>query len=398
MTEERRIALASAALASAVVGGVIGAYAAPALGATSVDARFVAVLLGAALPLLGAYVVRPDAKHRRVAALLALPFVLTIPLDRSAITVTWLSGSTLCLGVEAVFHAGRLTSRQEVSRARRVASATVVVLPSIYLLVAVGIVVVNTQLAIVPARIVHQWPWVGPDERAVTLETSDGYAIRGTYAPGEGDLGVVLVHGVSDGRDRWIEWAKRLRAAGAHSLRIDDRAHGTSDGAVCTYGQRGRADVRAAARFMLRQPGVSRLALVGTSMGAGTILAASGTLEADAYVLLAPTSSYPALVRRRTALLGPFRGTVLAGSAWVARGMGQTPMMQWRPRDFMTEVRPILVFHGSADRTVPFALSRELARRHPNVQLVTLDGVGHDEIPSAVLERAWPRVAERLAL
>ncbi len=365
---------------------------------TTVDGRYVAVLLGVAIPLLVAYLTRPGAKRKRLTLALALPWLLCLFFPRSSIAVTWLTGSVLALGTGAVIFAIRTAARLPVSGPRRLAAAALVGLPSAYALIALTVVVGNNQLAVVPIRIAHQWPRIGAHERAVAIEGGDGYAIRGTYAPGDGDLGVLLVHGVSDGRDRWIGWARRLRAAGAHSLRIDQRAHGRSDGAVCTYGQEERHDVTAAGRWLMTRPGVERLVVVGTSMGGGTVLAASPNLDAEALVVLAPASDYADLVASRTALLGPFAGFVLAGSAWIARGMGQTPMTEWSPRAAMSGDVPVLVFHGEADETIPIGMSRALARARRSVTLVALDRVGHDEIPQAVAETRWDAVTSFVGL
>jgi pimeloyl-ACP methyl ester carboxylesterase len=58
----------------------------------------------------------------------------------------------------------------------------------------------------------------------------------------------------------------------------------------------------------------------------------------------------------------------------------------------------VLVLHGAEDRPIPLALSRRLARAHPNVRLVTLPGVGHDEIPGVVARDDAPWAEVRRAL
>jgi pimeloyl-ACP methyl ester carboxylesterase len=47
---------------------------------------------------------------------------------------------------------------------------------------------------------------------------------------------------------------------------------------------------------------------------------------------------------------------------------------------------PVLLFHGDADETIPIEQSRALAERLPNVELRVMPGVGHDELPAAVLD------------
>src|SRR5690606_5425861 len=124
--------------------------------------------------------------------------------------------------------------------------------------------------------------------------TEDGLHLGATYTEGRpGAPGVVLAHGVADSRTRLAPWAQRLSERGYHVLRFDFRAHGTSEGAVCTYGQREASDVRAAVTTLRSLAGVDddRVAVVGASMGGGSVLAAAPALPGvRVLVLLAPAS------------------------------------------------------------------------------------------------------------
>ncbi|MCB9593049.1 MAG: alpha/beta fold hydrolase [Sandaracinaceae bacterium] len=390
----------SAATAAAVpwlafAGGAAGAALADALGLTSADERFALVGLGLALPLLLADLLRRRAKGRLVLAALGAPWIGALVFPRSPIALSWLAGGVLCMGVVALVHAGRRAWPLGASAPTRVALTLVAVGPGLYLWLAAATVLVNTELAMAPVRLAHQRPETAADELDVSLLTDDDYGIEGTYTPGAPGAGaVLLVHGVADGRGRWLPWVGRLRQARLHVLRIDLRAHGRSDGAVVTYGQREVRDVAGALAWLRAHPSIDhdRLALVGTSMGGGIVLAASGRARVRAVVALAPASSYGRLVEQRTALLGPAATPVLNASAWLAIGMGQTPMTDWRPADSMSRRTPILVAHGTADTTIPIAMSRELAAARPNVELVEL-GCGHDDIPAATAATpTWARV------
>ena len=69
-------------------------------------------------------------------------------------------------------------------------------------------------------------------------------------------------------------------------------------------------------------------------------------------------------------------------------------------RDLARVTCPVLVVHGTADRSAPYEGGRAWARRLPNARLLTLDGVAHApwiERPDAVvdalatfLDGAWP--------
>lgn len=384
----------------AVLCGAVGALVADALALTSVDDRFAAVGLGIAAPLLLGHVLRPDAKARLLVGALGLPWLLALFFPRSPIVLGWLAGGILFLGAAAVVRAGRAAWPLGATVPSRFGLALLGAGPGAYFWVAAAIVLVNTLLAVAPVRLGHQRPSVAGDEREVTLHARDGYAIEGTYTEGADGAGaVLLVHGVADGRDRWLPWVDRLRAMHLHVLRIDLRGHGRSDGAFVTYGQRETADVDAGLAWLGAQPGVdrARVAMVGTSMGGGIVLAASERAPVVAAIALAPASSYPRLVAQRTAFLGPLAPFVLNGSAHLARAIGERPMTGWAPAARMSRTLPFLVAHGTEDRTIPIALSRELAASHANVDLYEVR-CGHDDIPAATAaDGQWPQFRAFLA-
>jgi alpha-beta hydrolase superfamily lysophospholipase len=398
--------LALAALLVAVGVGGIASLAAAIFGLRTLDERLVAVCFAAALALLGFRGARPGTSRwaRAICVLIALPMLGAPALPHSALTVSWLTSVVLVMGLDAVVYAVRAAARMNMHIVLRVLAALFAAAFGLYLWSATFIVLFNTQLVIVPRRLVQRTPTRARGERVLSLVTDDGLVLGATYTPGdEGAPGIVLAHGVSDWRERFAPWAERLGALGYHVIRFDFRAHGTSDGAVCTYGQREAADVRAAVRTLRALPEVdgNRIALVAASMGGSAALAAAPTLHGlRGMVLLAPASRYAPLVARRTAWLGPFAPFVLRGSAQIAHAIGQAPMSTWAPADRLRSVRslPILVVHGAADRTIPIEQSQRLVREHRAAELMPLPGVAHDELVHHVVEdhEVWARVRDFL--
>ncbi len=403
MDPGHRAALALAVPLGAAGAAALGSLGADGLGLTGVDERYVAVLLPAALTLIAGRTIRPGTRLRTrvVLAVLAAPLLATVAWPRATPLVTWLTGGALVMGAEATVHAAAAASRLARGWLARVGLAALAGVPALYLLAAAAVVTVNTQLAPAPVRLFHQSPTLDPGETLIELDVGDARALRATRSPAAAGPIVVLHHGVSDGRERFLPWARRLRGEGIASVRLDARAHGRSDGAVCTYGQREAGDlVRVVAQLHRAEP-ERPVVVVGTSMGGGTVLAASRGLRgagARALIALAPASRYRPLVDARTRFLGPLRDRILNGSARLARAMGQTPMTDWAPADRLDARIPVLVLHGVEDATIPLALSQRLAREHPNVTLRALPGVGHDDIPGAVAadDDAWSTVQSYL--
>jgi fermentation-respiration switch protein FrsA (DUF1100 family) len=112
----------------------------------------------------------------------------------------------------------------------------------------------------------------------VTLRTRDGLDLDGWYFPGYGDRAAILVHGKDgnriSGENRNNEKiAEFLLADGYDVLLFDLRGHGNSDGDRMSFGHLERLDVAAAIDYLTgRGMREDRIALIGLSMGAGTVL------------------------------------------------------------------------------------------------------------------------------
>jgi len=105
---------------------------------------------------------------------------------------------------------------------------------------------------------------------------------------------VVIVHGLGDSLESYVDRADVLARRGHTVLLVDLRAHGASEGRYTTLGGHEREDVRAA-MDALRKEGRARegLVLMGHSMGSVAVLrAAAGQPDVRAVIAEAPYDSY----------------------------------------------------------------------------------------------------------
>jgi hypothetical protein len=234
-----------------------------------------------------------------------------------------------------------------------------------------------TETIVVPAlaRPLHPPPPLDAGARAADFRTEDGLQVAATYWPGSTDRGVVLVHGLHDGRDRVAGWARRLRGEGAHVLAYDQRAHGASEGAVVTFAGREPGDLVHAVDRLMALSGVRgrSVTVLGVSMGGGATLAALPELVVRGVrraMLFAPASDYAALVG---GLLpgGPLGELPRLEVRVVSRALGHREPLALRPAEGLADALVaapdlrLLVVHGTEDRTIPPALTRALADAHP---------------------------------
>jgi len=176
------------------------------------------------------------------------------------------------------------------------------------------------------------------------------------------------------------------RTAGV--LGLDFRGHGGSDDAPTTFGLNEVEDVAGALAF-LGERGIRRVAIVGSSMGGitaiaavavlgdGRLAAADRDLDAPAAAIEAPRPRICAVVADSTApelavvvasrLRVPF-GRRIANHAFahMARRVGGDPR-ETQPIDVIAllEDVPLLLIHGDADRTVPMRDANRLAAAAP---------------------------------
>jgi pimeloyl-ACP methyl ester carboxylesterase len=100
-------------------------------------------------------------------------------------------------------------------------------------------------------------------------------------------------------------------------------------------------------------------------------------------VLDAPMLDLAATIRNGAEQIAlPVVGGVPDSLTWTARGLASLRYgVAWDALDYLSDTSwltvPTLVFHGTADTTVPIATSRALAAERDEVTLVETDGVEH---------------------
>jgi pimeloyl-ACP methyl ester carboxylesterase len=133
--------------------------------------------------------------------------------------------------------------------------------------------------------------------RAVTFASGDLDLAGRVFGPEEATAGVVLAHMLPADQSAWYETAAALGARGYRALTFDFRGYCPGGDAGCSEGDKdiGAADedLRAAVAY-LRDQGVSRISLVGASMGGTAALIVAGEPGTD--IVAVVTLSAPQLI------------------------------------------------------------------------------------------------------
>lgn len=236
---------------------------------------------------------------------------------------------------------------------------------------------------------------LGPRATEVAY-TSPAGEFPAWYVPGkdvEQKRWAILVHGKGGTRTEMYRMALSTVARGLPTLDISYRNDVGLPRDPSGYYQYGRTewrDLEGAIAYAANQ-GAEQVVLGGDSMGGGIIASylqrrepSTTAPEVVGLILDAPMLDFAETVRFGAEQLDlPLPGPAREALTWTALHLASVRFdIDWGAVDYLDRSSwlsvPTLLFHGTADTTVPIATSRELAADHPDlVTLVELPGVEH---------------------
>ena len=220
----------------------------------------------------------------------------------------------------------------------------------------------------------------------VEIVSHDGLTLRGKYFMKSPELPVeILFHGYKGTAERDLCGAvERAFDVNRNALIVNHRAAGPSDGHVISFGINERRDCLRWIDFAIQKFGKDvKLVITGISMGAATVMMASGEdLPSNVISVLAdcgytsPKEIICKVVRDMklpVKLLYPF---IKLG----AKLYGRFDLEEASPIEAMKKCTvPIVFVHGDADDFVPYKMSKRLFEACASEKkiLITVPGAGH---------------------
>lgn len=201
---------------------------------------------------------------------------------------------------------------------------------------------------------------------------------------------VVHVHGLRASRAEALRLVGPVAGFGHPQLVINyrnDDGQPSDPSGQYQYGATEWEDVTAAVDFVMAR-GAENVVLIGYSTGAAHVLSYLYRTPGSpviAAILDSPNIDFEAAVdldasqRRLPFVPLPLPGTLV----WSAKRVSSIRFgLDWRALDYVARASelstPVLIFHGTADETVPLSTSQELAAARPDlVRLVVVTDAGH---------------------
>jgi fermentation-respiration switch protein FrsA (DUF1100 family) len=184
---------------------------------------------------------------------------------------------------------------------------------------------------------------------SVMMTTADGLELSAWYTPSENGAVILLAHGYGGARS--LEMHRLFVRNGYGALSWDFRAHGRSQGRLCTMGLLESRDVEAALAFVLARTDAAPVGAYGGSMGAVALIEAAARREEIG--ALALEGAFPTLEEQfqRTVGIALLRPLV---RLFAEREAG-FELKDLRPIDRIAQIqpRPVSILQGMEDSVIP---------------------------------------------
>ena len=220
----------------------------------------------------------------------------------------------------------------------------------------------------------------------VSLTTFDGLTLRGKYYEFEKGAPIeIILHGYKGNYVRDLSGGIiRCKMLGHNVLVYDHRASGDSDGSVITFGINESLDCLKWVDYVIENIDKdARIILAGVSMGAATVMIASGMDLPKNVIGAVADCGYTSArdiikkvirdMKLPADLLYPF-------ASLGARLYGGFDLDKTSPIEAMEKCRiPIIFFHGDTDDFVPHEMSLKNFEKcvSPKKRMVTIPNAGH---------------------
>jgi alpha-beta hydrolase superfamily lysophospholipase len=232
---------------------------------------------------------------------------------------------------------------------------------------------------------------LGVNFAPVHFEATDSTRLAGWFIPATrapSDSTVIIAPGRGTTKACFLPYAMVLASNGYNVLLFDLRGQGASAGHTGSFGLLETNDVLGAVRYLKRAyPQAARRVFgLGISQGAPALIAAAARDERIRGIVLDSAVFRPGSLPDRTLCWLPWPLDKYVGTATQAFASAILGCNLFRQTQVQSDIarihpRPVLIFHGAADKIADYARARDLysLAKYPK-RLCIIPGAGHEQV------------------
>lgn len=226
---------------------------------------------------------------------------------------------------------------------------------------------------------------------------SDSLRLHGKLFKNPGTKYALVCHGYTSKAKHMAGFVNKFHTLGYNVLAVDARAHGDSEGTKIGMGWVERFDVIEWIKYIISLEPDAQIILHGVSMGASTVLMASGEeLPKNVKAIIADcgyTSEWDEFRQEADVLHIPWFPVLNASSAISKVRDGYDFKQASAVEQVKKSHIPTLFIHGSKDELVPYGMLNELySAANCEKEILTIQGAGHALSSSVAPELYWNTV------
>ena len=238
--------------------------------------------------------------------------------------------------------------------------------------------------------------WYGENGEDVYI-MSDLFRLHGKLFKNPGTKYALVCHGYTSKAKHMAGFVNKFHSLGYNVLAVDARAHGDSEGTKIGMGWVERFDVIEWINYIISLEPDAQIILHGVSMGASTVLMASGEeLPKNVKAIIADcgyTSEWDEFRQEADVLHIPWFPVLNASSAISKIRDGYDFKQASAVEQVKKSHTPTLFIHGSEDELVPYGMLNELySAANCEKEILTIQGAGHALSSSVAPELYWNTV------
>jgi uncharacterized protein len=221
----------------------------------------------------------------------------------------------------------------------------------------------------------------------VEIESEDGLKLKARFLRNANPTGkaVILAHGYKGNSEHMPGITKFYYEQGYDILKPDARGHGLSEGDYIGYGWHDRKDYVRWSEFLAKEAGAEEIFLHGFSMGAATVLMASGEKLPEQVKGIIADSGYTTVLEELSHQLKYLYNLpsfpVMQVTSVITNIRAGYTFAEASAIDSVAKNRlPLLIIHGDKDALVPTEMGKRIFEiAQSDKELWIVPGAGHTE-------------------